>query len=83
MPKPPYTGFTALNRRRVRLIHQYHLNKESPAEIPMTDTERRELVMLTTVVDAMMDFGYPDEWMSDKAFRKAVMVAGTEGGPSA
>jgi hypothetical protein len=51
MPRSPYPGFTALNRRRGDLIW-----KDKHGLHGLNPKERRELDMLEKVVDAIMEY---------------------------
>lgn len=66
MAKPVYRGFTPLNNRRCDLI-----NKEF-TDGKLSPDEKRELIMLTTCVEAMMHYRCP---MKFKRIPKAVRQA--------
>ncbi len=53
MSRPPYRGFTPLNRRRHELIVRKHEGGG------LADDEERELEMLQTVCGAMVRFRHP------------------------
>lgn len=53
MSRPPYRGFTPLNRRRGDLIRQEYEGGG------LSEDEKRELKMLTRIVNAMIDYRYP------------------------
>ncbi len=63
MSRPPYPGFTKLNRRRLELIDK-EFNRGG-----LSETEKREMEMLGKCVDAMCSFRWPLIDI-DKEFKK-------------